>query len=89
MMYWYGGPGGWGFWGSLIGMIGLTAVILGTVVFLLITIARVSRPEALRRSEPHRPEPEEMLAERFARGEIDEHGYERALEVLRGQRGGT
>jgi putative membrane protein len=33
---------------------------------------------------PRRPTPEQLLAERFARGELDENAYRRGLTVLRG-----
>ncbi|MFI0508605.1 putative membrane protein [Streptomyces canus] len=63
---------------------------VGTVLFwaLLIAVA-VLLYRALTRA-PHQPQPpttpaspEQLLAERFARGEIDEDEYGRRLSVLR------
>ncbi|MFB7918866.1 SHOCT domain-containing protein [Streptomyces sp. NPDC056061] len=87
---WYGGWGGGG-WLLLTGM---------AVVFWLLLIAGVvalTRHMADSRSG-NRPAPpvdeerwggrraEELLAERFARGEIDEDEYKRRLAVLRDRR---
>lgn len=79
-MMWYGG--GWGgwimmtllmvlFWGGLI-----TAIVLATRA-----LSTDSRPRAgtavLRRAD-------ELLSERFARGEIDEDEFRRRMTLLRG-----
>ena len=65
------------------------AMTLGTVVFggLLITLAVVlvrgmNRPAG--QDDGPRPTPERLLAERFARGEIDEDEYRRRLVTLTG-----
>jgi putative membrane protein len=81
MMYWGNGMSGWGialmtvsnllFWGL---------AIAGAVVLVryLGQHAPASRPAQQRWT------PEQVLADRFARGEIDEDEYARRLQVLRG-----
>lgn len=84
-MYWNGhGMNGWGWF----------AMSLGTVLFLALLIIvgvlifrSLNKPSATGRPSAGRPAPEEVLAERFAHGEIDEDEYRRRLAVLRG--GGT
>ena len=81
MMYWGSGMGGWGmflmtvtnllFWGLLIAGIVLLVRYLGRGNH---TGTPVGQPRT----------PEQLLAERFARGEIDEEEYRRRLHVLRG-----
>ncbi|HEY9474787.1 MAG TPA: SHOCT domain-containing protein [Mycobacteriales bacterium] len=80
MMIWYdhnGHPGAWGWLWMAVGML-VFWVLVVTVVVLLIRAARRREPEP----RP-RPTPEHLLAERFARGEIDEDEYHRRLDVLR------
>jgi putative membrane protein len=81
MMYWGNGMGGWGmammtvssllFWGLL---------IVGIV--LLVRYAGRGTQAAPPPSE--RVTPQQVLADRFARGEIDEEEYLRRLRVLTG-----
>ncbi|MTD59191.1 SHOCT domain-containing protein [Amycolatopsis sp. RM579] len=82
MMYWYGnGMSGWGF--ALMTL--STIVFWGLVIFGVFVLVRgVSRSSAGRRfGSTGRSTPEELLAERFARGEIDEDEYHRRLDTLR------
>jgi putative membrane protein len=74
MMWWYGGgmPG----WGQVIMLIG---TVLFWVAIVGIAVAAVRLPRRDRRGDP-----EELLAERFARGEIDEPEYRARLDVLVG-----
>jgi len=86
---WHHGYGGWGWgWGSWI----LTAMIL-TVFFALVITAIVAAVRYLggpgrhhgpadHGAQPGR-RPEDLLAERFARGEIDDEEYRRRIIVLR------
>lgn len=80
-MFWYGnGMGGWGYALMTVSM----ALFWGLVIFGVVALTRylarpVRRPEAL--GAP-RPTPEQMLAERFAQGEIDEQEYRRRLATL-------
>jgi putative membrane protein len=71
---WYGhGYGAWGwFFGTL-----MMAAFWGAVVWLVLSATR--RNES---SGPTRQTPEEILAERYARGEIDADEYRRRLDDL-------
>lgn len=85
MMYWGGDMGGWGyvlmvlsfvlFWGAII-----TAIVL----FARSTGAGGRRYEG---GTPGHGIAEDLLAERFARGEIDENEYTARLAALRRGRG--
>ncbi|MEU6272932.1 SHOCT domain-containing protein [Streptomyces populi] len=84
MMFWYGhDPSGWGWFTMSVGMILFWAVL---IVFAVPLFRAVSRPADSRagtgRAGPG-PAPEQLLAERFARGEIDEEEYRSRLAVLR------
>lgn len=77
MMYWYGnGMNGWGYAVMTIGMILFWAVaILGGVAL----VRHLTRPaDATRVSTA-----EQVLAERFAHGEIDQEDFEQRLKALR------
>lgn len=78
-MFWPdGGLNGWGgvamtismllFWGLL---------ILGAVLL----VRALNRPPTSAAPEP-RPSPQQVLTDRFARGEIDEDEYRRRLDAL-------
>lgn len=86
MMYWYGsGIGGWGYALMAIGMV----LFWGAAIFGIVALFRYAGRSGLRGSEHHEPaSPERLLAERFARGEIDEEEYQRRLAALQvpGQR---
>jgi putative membrane protein len=81
MMYWGNGMSGWGialmtvsnllFWGLM---------IAGAVVL----VRYLGRNGPASRPTRHRWTPEQVLADRFARGEIDEDEYTRRRQVLRG-----
>ena len=81
MMYWDGdhmGGGGWAL--MILGMVAFWALVIVAVVFLV----RSSRTGA----QPLVPQtavlaPEQLLAGRFARGEIDDTEYTHRLTVLR------
>lgn len=77
MMYWYGDHmSGWGY--ALMGFstVLFWALLIAGVVALIRRFGRTPADAA-----PARPEL--LLAERFARGEIDEDEYRRSLEILR------
>ncbi len=82
MMFWYGhGMGGWGYALMAIGNVVLWAVLLVAIVALIRYVTRADgrgtgRPIAHRSAE-------QVLADRFARGEIDEPEYRERLAVLR------
>jgi putative membrane protein len=81
MMFWYGdGLTGWGSPAMAMGM-GMVLVwwLVGLGVYALVRrLHRGDRPAA------PRPTPEQVLAERFARGDIDETEYRRRFDVLAG-----
>jgi putative membrane protein len=77
MMYWYGGHmSGWGY--TLMGFSSVLVwgLLIASVVALIRHFVRIPADAA-------RPRPELLLAERFARGEIDEDDYRHRLEILR------
>lgn len=77
---------GWGWMGGAMGLFGmLLAELLTLAVVAAVTygVIRMARPGGSRRAGL---DPEELLAQRFARGEIDEQEYRTRLEVLSGER---
>lgn len=79
MMGWYP-DAGWG-WGTWVGMAVMMAVVWGAVIA---TIVMVFRPADRRGEGAPRTgqEPGQILAERYARGEIDEAEYRLRTDVL-------
>ncbi|MET0641722.1 MAG: SHOCT domain-containing protein [Jiangellaceae bacterium] len=80
-MMWYGdGMGGWGF----VLMAVSTVVFWGALIAGGVALFRyLNRTAAKPASSEARPTPEQLLAERFARGEIDEEEYRQRLDTLR------
>ncbi|MER6126398.1 SHOCT domain-containing protein [Streptomyces sp. NPDC001795] len=79
MMFWYDhGVSGWGWFMMSFGMILFWALIITIAVLLF---RALNRPQEHTHT-PARPTPEEILRERFARGEIDEEEYRRRLNAL-------
>lgn len=67
-------------WGWLVMTVGM-AVFWGLLITLAVLLVRgMSRPRG--ESDEFRPSPERLLAERFARGEIDEQEYRGRLAAL-------
>lgn len=81
-MYWnHHDMNGWDWFAMSIGSVLLWALLITVAVLFFRTLNRA--PE-----QPHIPSaspPERLLAERFARGEIDEDEYRRRLAVLRAE----
>ena len=77
MMYWPDHMGMWGF-----GLMGLSTLLfwglLITGIVLLVRYLKSGGPAS------DRGGPERILAERYARGDIDEQEYRQRLQVLRG-----
>jgi putative membrane protein len=69
---------GWSWWGWLLMMLSMVA-FWGLIVWGIVALFRGS---GWTRPRPDRRDPEQILAERFAAGEIDEDEYRRRLEVL-------
>ncbi|MDX2819130.1 SHOCT domain-containing protein [Streptomyces sp. NPDC006207] len=88
-MFWYGhGIGGWGWFAMAVGMTVFWAVIITLAVLLIRAFARPDPPQGPAAPNPPQgpaaPAPMQVLADRFARGEIDEEEYRRRLATLRG-----
>lgn len=79
MMYYGNGMGGWG----LVLMTVSSVLFWALVIAGIVALVRYTGREA-RHSEPvrHGPAPQQTLAERFARGDIDEEEYQRRREIL-------
>ncbi|MFF5470748.1 SHOCT domain-containing protein [Streptomyces achromogenes] len=88
-MFWYGrGVGGWGLFAMTMSMVVFWALIITFGVLLYRSLVRPGRDSGGFGARPPDASPEQLLAERFARGEIDEDEYRRRLSVLRDDRGG-
>ncbi|WP_370647182.1 SHOCT domain-containing protein [Mycobacterium sp. IDR2000157661] len=84
-MFWYGHDmGWWGYAGMGIGMVLFwTLVVVGIVALIRVSLgAKDSGSTASMPPQQHYRVPEEILADRFARGEIDEADYENRLRLL-------
>ncbi|GAA0673793.1 SHOCT domain-containing protein [Kitasatospora atroaurantiaca] len=81
-MYWHDRMGGWGY--GLMTIIML--LLLGVIIFGAVAVVRYlgRAPQRTPMPPSDRPTPEQLLAERFARGEIDAEEYRHRLDTLRG-----
>lgn len=80
MMWWYGnsnGMDGWGYTLMTVSMVLFWGLIIYGVIATVRYLGRQSRAAAAR------PTAEEVLAERFAHGQIDEPEYSERLSALR------
>ncbi|WP_189864220.1 SHOCT domain-containing protein [Streptomyces poonensis] len=75
---------GWGWFTMSIGTVVLWALLITIAILIIRARNRASGPPRTSASAP----PGQLLAERFARGEIDEEEYQRRLAVLRGNGSG-
>lgn len=76
MMFWYGHDlSVWGWVGMILTMLAFWALVVAAVVWLI---------GATRTGDRRPPGPEELLAERFARGDINDTEYRDRLAALRG-----
>lgn len=78
MMYWDGGVSWWGWAVMTIGML----AFWGLVAWVIVTLVRTSNRQPAAPTQ----RPEDVLAERYARGEIDTDEYRQRLETLRNVR---
>lgn len=69
----------WGWAGMTIGMILFWGLLISVILFTVRALTRA--PDRANRSSG--PSAKELLAERFARGEIDEEEYQQRLTALR------
>jgi putative membrane protein len=78
MMFWYDHDmGWWGYAGMGVGMVLFWVLIVAGIFGLVVFVSGDRRPQ----QQP--PSPEQVLAARFARGEISETEYRDRLAVLR------
>lgn len=83
MMYWYGpGINGWGYALMTVGMV----LFWGLIITGIVLLVRAAQRSGHRPEGPPLPStaPEQILAQRYARGEIDEEEYQRRINTLRG-----
>jgi putative membrane protein len=84
MMFWNDHDlSGWGWFGMSLSMIVFWALIISAFVLLLRRPPEHTGVLTPPPAPPASGSPEQLLAERFARGEIDEEEYRHRLEVLR------
>ena len=80
VMFWYDHDmGWWGYAGMGIGMVLFWALLILGIVALV----RLSTGDNTRRVPPPPPSPEQVLADRFAHGEISEAEYRDRVAILR------
>ena len=72
---------GWG-WGTWLGMAVMMAVVWGAVIAAIVVVFRPGRSQDGGSPRSDR-KPGQILAERYARGEIDEAEYRLRTDVLR------
>lgn len=83
MMFWYGnGMGGWGYALMTVSSVLFWALVIIAVVALVRYVTR--SPGSGGAGSALEQSPEQLLARRFARGEIDEQEYHSRLATLRG-----
>lgn len=80
-MYWNDHMGVWGYFAMVFSSLFFLVLIIAVVVLAVRYLTPGSRPV-----EPTggRSTPEQILAERYARGEIDENEFRTRRDVLRG-----
>ena len=79
MMWWYGNGNGMDGWGYALMTVSMV-LFWGLVIYGVIAMVRhLGRQD---RSAGARPTPEQVLAERFAHGQIDEQEYRQRLDAL-------
>lgn len=82
MMMWYGGDWGWGGWVLMtVAMVVFWALLITAVVLVVRYLVSAQRTGANPASGAAHAE--NLLAERYARGEIDEEEYQRRMTILR------
>lgn len=86
-MYWRDGAGFWGGTAMTIGMLVFWALLIAGMVLLTRYVVRSTRSTSTSEPATAAPQsPTDILAERFARGEIDEREYQDRLTTLRASR---
>lgn len=81
MMYWYDHDlSGWGYAWMSIGMVAFWGLLIAAFVLV---IRMVTRSDGAPSTDDRLRSAEDLLAERFARGEIDAEEYASRLDTLR------
>lgn len=81
MMFWYGnGMSGWGYGLMTVGMVVFWALLIGGFIALIRYTTAGSDTSA--KTTLSGPTPQQILAERYARGEIDHEEYTQRLKML-------
>lgn len=78
MMYW-GDISGWGYLLMAVSMVVFWGLVIGAIVLTVRAVGRTATP-----TPPAGQDPQQILAERFACGEIDGTEYRTRLAALRG-----
>ena len=87
MMFWFGNDvSGWGYALMIVSMVLFWSLIIASIVAVFRYLGRGPQPPTSPSLDGNRPAPEQVLAERFARGEIDEAEYQQKLETMRGKK---
>lgn len=84
MMFWFGngyGMANWGYALMALGIVVFWLVVALGVLALVRYVGRVDRPVA------SWPSPQQVLADRFARGDIDEAEFRRGVDAVTGLSG--
>lgn len=81
MIFWYGNAmSGWGYGLMTVGMIVFWALV---VVGIVVLVRSAGSPSQHTTVPPRSvPTPREILADRYARGEIDDEEYQRPRKIL-------
>ncbi|AFM17002.1 putative membrane protein (DUF2078) [Mycolicibacterium chubuense NBB4] len=84
MMFWTDhNMSGWGYAGMGIGMVLFWLLVLAGIVALFRYGTGTTRSRDIPPPQPYADSPEQLLAIRFAQGEIDDQEYQMRLAVLR------
>jgi putative membrane protein len=73
---------GWGWFAMSVGMVLFWALVITAIVLLVRYVGHTTQHPG---QPPTARTPEQLLAERFARGEIDETEYTHRLDTLAGK----
>jgi putative membrane protein len=76
------GYSGYGAWVGGLVVLGGLIVVVGVIVLAVWAVLMLTRDGRGQTRDPSRPTPNEILRERFARGEISEQEFEQARKVL-------
>ena len=72
----------WAGGGSWLWMFGGLLLVIGVIVLVVWVVTRASRAGETPTQGPSGPTPNQILSERFARGEINEQEFEQAKKAL-------